>query len=157
PSRDRVKVNRARSSRGRDTDRSRACYGATVNSDAVGLCALCRHARRVESTRGSVFWQCGRAATDARFPRYPRLPVLRCDGFEARSAKPPSVDGQCAVAWSGGKDSCLARHRALLAGHRPTVLLNMCGPDGTVRFHGVDAALVDAQAAALGCQTLRVP
>jgi hypothetical protein len=29
-----------------------------------------------------VFWQCGRAADDARFVKYPRLPVDRCDGFE---------------------------------------------------------------------------
>jgi uncharacterized protein (TIGR00290 family) len=33
----------------------------------------------------------------------------------------------------------------------------MCGQDGGVRFHGVDAALLDAQAKALGCELLRVP
>ena len=47
-----------------------------------GLCDACRHARRVESRRGSVFLLCRRSATDPRFPRYPPLPVLRCAGFE---------------------------------------------------------------------------
>jgi hypothetical protein len=36
----------------------------------------------VRSARNSAFWQCGRAADDARFVKYPRLPVDRCDGFE---------------------------------------------------------------------------
>jgi len=48
----------------------------------VGLCATCAHARRVTSARRSVFWLCGRAAADPRFARYPRLPVLRCPGYE---------------------------------------------------------------------------
>ena len=46
----------------------------------VGLCFGCRHARVVE-TRTSRFWLCGLHATDARFPKYPRLPVLECDGY----------------------------------------------------------------------------
>jgi hypothetical protein len=52
-------------------------------SDAVGLCAGCAHARPVVSGRGSTFWLCGRSADDPRFPKYPRLPVVRCVGFEA--------------------------------------------------------------------------
>jgi len=48
----------------------------------VGLCLTCRHARRIESARESTFWLCGLSATDARFPKYPRLPVLRCEGYE---------------------------------------------------------------------------
>jgi hypothetical protein len=47
---------------------------------AVGLCARCVHARRIASTRGSVFWRCGLSDRDAAFPKYPRLPVLRCAG-----------------------------------------------------------------------------
>jgi hypothetical protein len=46
-----------------------------------GLCAECLHARRVESERGSVFVMCQLSATDARFPKYPRLPVLSCAGY----------------------------------------------------------------------------
>ena len=46
-----------------------------------GLCALCRHSRRVEGAR-TLFWRCARSDTDAAYPRYPALPVLRCAGFE---------------------------------------------------------------------------
>jgi hypothetical protein len=48
----------------------------------VGLCAECRHASRVTSARGSIFWLCKLAARDPSFARYPRLPVLRCPGHE---------------------------------------------------------------------------
>ena len=48
----------------------------------VGLCADCRHAREQRSARGSTFWRCVRAETDARFLRYPALPVRECPGFE---------------------------------------------------------------------------
>jgi hypothetical protein len=48
-----------------------------------GLCALCRHARRIQSDRGSVFYQCQRSRTDPDFALYPRLPVEFCRGFEA--------------------------------------------------------------------------
>ena len=52
----------------------------------VGLCATCRFARRQESARGSTFWRCLRAETDPSFPRYPRLPVERCSGYERAPA-----------------------------------------------------------------------
>jgi len=51
----------------------------------VGLCARCRHARSQSTRRGSTFWRCQRAETDARFVRYPRLPVRDCPGFEERA------------------------------------------------------------------------
>lgn len=47
----------------------------------VGLCESCEHARPIESARGSTFWLCRLSETDARFPKYPRLPVLRCAGY----------------------------------------------------------------------------
>lgn len=50
----------------------------------AGLCAECTFVRRVVSDRGSVFYFCERSATDEGFPKYPRLPVLRCVGFERR-------------------------------------------------------------------------
>jgi len=53
----------------------------------VGLCARCRHARRQTTRRGSTFWRCQLAETDARFARYPPLPVRVCAGYEE------SVDG----------------------------------------------------------------
>ena len=58
------------------------------DSGAVGLCADCRHARVVETPR-SRFWMCGRAASDARFARYPRLPMLDCPGFEPPETESP--------------------------------------------------------------------
>jgi hypothetical protein len=56
-------------------------------TDAVkpeaGLCDRCRHQQIVRNTRGSVFSLCRRSRTEPdRFPRYPRLPVLRCPGFQ---------------------------------------------------------------------------
>jgi hypothetical protein len=49
-----------------------------------GLCDRCVHQRLVRSGRGSVFTLCRLAATDPRFPKYPRVPVLECDGYEER-------------------------------------------------------------------------
>lgn len=54
-----------------------------------GLCEACVHARSITSGRGSAFTLCGRSATDPRFPKYPRLPVLRCDGYEPRGGFTP--------------------------------------------------------------------
>lgn len=48
----------------------------------VGLCPACLHSRRVESARGSTFILCELSRTDPRFPKYPRLPVLSCAGYQ---------------------------------------------------------------------------
>ncbi len=56
----------------------------------IGLCADCVHARRIMSAKGSVFWLCGRSERDLRFPKYPRLPVLQCKGYEARQIEDES-------------------------------------------------------------------
>jgi len=43
----------------------------------------------VRSAKGSVFTLCERSfAEPARFVKYPRLPVMRCDGFEALESQP---------------------------------------------------------------------
>lgn len=47
----------------------------------VGLCATCAHVRVIESRRGSRFYLCQLSEVDARFPKYPRLPVLQCIGY----------------------------------------------------------------------------
>jgi hypothetical protein len=52
---------------------------------AAGLCADCVHARRIESARGSSFMLCELSFTDPRFTKYPRLPVLVCDGYKKSS------------------------------------------------------------------------
>ncbi|HEY6462077.1 MAG TPA: hypothetical protein VIY73_18050 [Polyangiaceae bacterium] len=49
---------------------------------AAGLCEDCRHSKRIISGRGSVFWLCTMHDRDPRFAKYPRLPVLRCAGYE---------------------------------------------------------------------------
>jgi hypothetical protein len=38
--------------------------------------------RSVTNRRGSTFYRCARAETDARFARYPALPVVTCIGYE---------------------------------------------------------------------------
>jgi hypothetical protein len=38
--------------------------------------------RQIQSDRGSIFYLCERSATDASYPKYPRLPVLQCAGYE---------------------------------------------------------------------------
>ena len=46
-----------------------------------GLCSTCAHARRIDAAR-STFWMCSLSQREpARFPRYPRLPVVACPGF----------------------------------------------------------------------------
>ena len=53
-------------------------------TEVDGLCASCGFARVVVNARGSRFLMCLRSREDARFPKYPPLPVLRCAGYEAR-------------------------------------------------------------------------
>ncbi|MGH2382353.1 MAG: hypothetical protein ACRDG7_14200 [Candidatus Limnocylindria bacterium] len=52
--------------------------------DRAGLCSTCRHAHRIDAAR-SAFWRCRLSETDARFARYPALPVLSCAGHEPMS------------------------------------------------------------------------
>ena len=53
-----------------------------------GLCDGCVHQQLVKTGRGSVFSLCRRSKTDPRYAKYPRVPVLRCPGFEPR--RPPA-------------------------------------------------------------------
>lgn len=53
-----------------------------------GLCGGCRYCRRVESSRGSVFVFCELSLSDPTFAKYPRLPVLSCQGYEKKDAGP---------------------------------------------------------------------
>ena len=55
-----------------------------------GLCATCTHARVITSDRGSTFLRCNLSDTKPEFPRYPRLPVLTCRGWEPASGRPAS-------------------------------------------------------------------
>jgi len=48
----------------------------------AGLCETCLHCRRITSDRGSIFYQCSRYAAEPQYPKYPRLPVLSCPGYD---------------------------------------------------------------------------
>jgi hypothetical protein len=50
----------------------------------IGLCLNCVHARKVDSARGSSFYLCALSESDPAFPRYPRLPVILCSGYEPK-------------------------------------------------------------------------
>lgn len=47
-----------------------------------GLCEGCSHHRIIRTRRGSTFYLCRLSEEDDSFPRYPRLPVLECEGYE---------------------------------------------------------------------------
>lgn len=52
--------------------------------------------------------------------------------------------------WSGGKDSCFAFMKAIEAGYKPVVLLNVMNEEGKIsRSHGIPRAILQAQADAL--------
>jgi hypothetical protein len=62
-------------------------------SECVGLCFSCVHARVVRSDRGSLFYQCLRSLTDPNYPKYPRLPMRQCPGYEAIKKEEPEPSG----------------------------------------------------------------
>jgi hypothetical protein len=50
----------------------------------AGLCDRCVHQQLVHTTRGATFSLCKRSKTEPAYPKYPRLPVLRCAGYCGR-------------------------------------------------------------------------
>ena len=69
----------------------------TEREGRVGLCPGCRHVRVVRSRTNQDYYRCERSTADARYPKYPRLPVLRCDGYDpvepppSRKPVPPAT------------------------------------------------------------------
>jgi hypothetical protein len=59
---------------------------SSTNANSLGLCAHCLHARPIESAKGSQFLLCQLSQSDPRFPKYPRLPVLTCSGYQKARA-----------------------------------------------------------------------
>jgi hypothetical protein len=51
----------------------------------AGLCDRCRHQKLIGNTRGSVFSMCLRSRSDPAYPKYPRIPVAACPGYETDS------------------------------------------------------------------------
>ena len=58
---------------------------------SAGLCARCVHARAIATRRGSTFVLCEASQIDPRLDRYPRLPVVRCHGFEPHEPGEPAA------------------------------------------------------------------
>jgi hypothetical protein len=58
---------------------------ATFSRETAGLCVDCINMRRVESSRGSIFVLCDLSRDDPRFLKYPRLPVLACEGYRPQT------------------------------------------------------------------------
>ena len=56
---------------------------------SVGLCADCVNVKVMRSDRASVFYLCQLSFTDPRFPKYPPLPVLSCNGYVQESPPDP--------------------------------------------------------------------
>jgi hypothetical protein len=52
----------------------------------VGLCLDCLHAKQVEGKEDTFYFLCELSFTNRTFPKYPRLPVLRCPGYVNRRA-----------------------------------------------------------------------
>ena len=66
-----------------------------------GLCNSCAHQQIVPNTRGSRFSLCKRAKNEPeRFPRYPRLPVTQCPGYELDLLAGGSLPGAFERCWT---------------------------------------------------------
>jgi hemoglobin len=57
-----------------------------------GLCGRCSWAQSITSANRSTFLRCGRHDDDPAYEKYPRLPVMRCPGFEQRTVEPAPPD-----------------------------------------------------------------
>ncbi|MCA1554416.1 MAG: hypothetical protein LC737_08560 [Chloroflexi bacterium] len=60
----------------------RNALSPSLGADSVGLCRTCLNHRVITSSKGSNFYLCALSERDPRFPKYPRLPVVRCDGYD---------------------------------------------------------------------------
>lgn len=57
---------------------------------SAGLCPECVHRKVIVSDKGSQFTMCQLSKQNPRFPKYPRLPVRTCPGFQPRSETKPA-------------------------------------------------------------------
>jgi len=60
--------------------------GKETEEARAGLCAACRHLKRIRSDRGPVYYYCRKSETDPRYDKYPPIPVLECPGHETAKA-----------------------------------------------------------------------
>lgn len=73
-----------------------ARVGNGIAPPPAGLCAGCANVREIRTRTGSRFLLCELSAVDPAFPRYPRLPVLRCRGFVPAEGSSPGDGGPAA-------------------------------------------------------------
>jgi hypothetical protein len=59
---------------------------STASREHGGLCPRCAHVKIITSAKGSTFLLCQLSLSDARFPKYPPQPVVRCTGFDGARA-----------------------------------------------------------------------
>lgn len=52
-------------------------------SQPSGLCSRCRFHTVIRSGKGSSYILCALSKTDRAFPKYPKLPVYECKGFQS--------------------------------------------------------------------------
>jgi hypothetical protein len=64
----------------------------TAPTQPAGLCATCVHQKIIRSGRGSTFSMCQRHKTEPAYPKYPRLPVTACPGYEQRRGETEGTD-----------------------------------------------------------------
>jgi hypothetical protein len=57
-----------------------------MSDPAIGLCSNCSHCRVVPGGR-STFYMCQRSLTEPEYPKYPRLPMVSCRGYEPAPPK----------------------------------------------------------------------
>jgi hypothetical protein len=63
------------------------------------LCEKCRLMREIVTSRGSRFLLCQLSMSNAAYPKYPRQPIVHCDGYQSKDLsktlphKTPSGDG----------------------------------------------------------------
>jgi hypothetical protein len=58
-----------------------------------GLCPTCIHCKEMHNDRRNTFLLCLLSKSDPRYPKYPRLPVLSCEGYR----KQPCPNGTTAT------------------------------------------------------------
>src|SRR5262249_36093602 len=66
----------------------KAMVQAMVPSEVAAmqsLCEKCALMQEVVTHKGSRFLLCQLSQTDTAFPKYPRQPVVHCDGYQPRA------------------------------------------------------------------------
>ena len=53
------------------------------NAVSIGLCVPCIYHATAANNRGAEFHLCELGVRDSTFPKYPRLPVLSCKGYQS--------------------------------------------------------------------------